>query len=93
MAVPKYRQSKMREDGLSEVAAGPPEEAGAHISFDKSLPLVAHIPDHYVRMGSAHMHHLMKALQLRVFDKNICLVGLLTPAPFSPQAMFFTLRP
>jgi hypothetical protein len=84
----------MRGDGLSEVAAGPPEEA-------RPRARIFHFPNIFPTRpgrigplrrdgnGSAHMHHLMKALQSSLFDKSICLVGA-AYSPFSPQAMLFT---
>ena len=91
MAVPKYRQRKMRGDGLSEVAAGPPEEARPRVRIFHFQNLFPTRPGRIGPLrrdgnGSAHMHHLMKALQSSLFDKSICLVGA-AYSPFSPQAM------
>lgn len=50
IAVPKYRQRKMRGDGLSEVAAGPPEEARPRVRI---FHLKNPDQEHYVGMGMA----------------------------------------
>lgn len=78
MAGYKYSQRKMRRNGLSEDAAGLPGESppplangdiysclGAHIRDLESLSDQAR-PNRATTWdgnGSAHMHHLMKALQ------------------------------
>lgn len=71
MAGYKYSQRKMRRDGLSEAAAGLPEESPPPLAnIDIYSRCAYSLPDQarpnrattWDGNGSDHMHHLMKAL-------------------------------
>ena len=64
MAGYKYSQRKMRRDGLSEDAAGLPGESPPPLAnIDIYSRCTAFSNRAWDGNGSAHMHHLMKALQ------------------------------
>lgn len=71
MAGYKYSQIKMRRDGRSEAAVGLPEESPpplANIDIYSSISMKISSPGRATTLdgnGSAHMLHLMKALQLK----------------------------